>query len=214
MARHLSLLIPKPERRAKAERKPIRRAITAKLTTVAKIGRRQKGADSGEVRTKKRRSPLKIAQDRLWDHFRAFVKARDGNTCFSCGQEGLEGSNWHAGHMFPAGGSNILRYHALNVHSQCYRCNINLGGNGAEYASRFLEVYGVDQFAYLSEVKKQQKQWREPDIRELIEALKKGGADYELKYAEMIGSVYVPAEGSLFLSTKRDSTQRKTGSTF
>lgn len=138
---------------------------------------------------KNRKSALAAGKRKLWEMFSAFVKERDGNACFSCGSSGLEGANWHAGHMFPAGGSSILRWHPLNVHSQCYRCNINLGGNGAEYASRFIEVYGIDQLMYLNEIKRQQMQWREPDIRELIEALKRGGADYELLYAEKIGSV-------------------------
>lgn len=190
--------IPKPVKRMKAP-KPIRRSA---LSGKAK---RPPISDSGEKRTRRKRSPLKKAQDRLWKVFSAHVKERDGNVCFSCGASGLEGNGWHAGHMFPAGGSNILRYHPLNVHSQCYKCNINFGGNGAAYASRFIEVYGIDQLVYLDSIRRQQKQWRETDIVDLVMALKAGGADYELLYAEKIGSFFVPSIV--------DSTERKSGST-
>lgn len=129
----------------------------------------------------------------LWDLLRIYVRKRDGDACFSCGATGLEGRNWQLGHLFNAGMSNILRFHPLNLHPQDMRCNIHLGGNGAAYASRFIEVYGVDQLLYLDSIKREEMRWREPDIRELIEALKKGGADYELKYMELIGHVYTPA---------------------
>jgi hypothetical protein len=173
----VTLSIPKPQRRSK-ERKPI-----------ARKGRPRK----------QRKSSLAAAKRTLWDAFSAFVKERDGNACFVCGKTGLQGSGWHAAHMFPSGSSSVLRYHPLNVFSGCFNCNINLGGNGAAYASRFIEVFGIDQFMYLNDIKRKEMKWREPDIRELIEALKKGGADYELKYAELIGSVFVPANSSPLL---------------
>ena len=58
--------------------------------------------------------------------------------------------NAHCGHMFPSGGCGaLLRYHPKNLHCQSYNENINLGGNGAIYATRFVEVYGTDEFKTL-----------------------------------------------------------------
>ena len=48
-----------------------------------------------------------------------------------------------AGHCIPkvAGGMGLY-FFEKNVHCCCYRCNINLGGNGALYARRIKSVYG------------------------------------------------------------------------
>ena len=86
--------------------------------------------------------------------------------------------------MFPAGSSSLIRYDPLNVHVQCFHCNINLGGNGAAYAQRFLQVYGADQFTRLHERSQIMKQWKAYEIEELIEAMQRSGAAYEMLYAE------------------------------
>jgi hypothetical protein len=87
--------------------------------------------------------------------------------------------------MFTAGAHSLIRYHPLNVHSQCYRCNINLGGNGAAYAERFMDRYGLGQFRALCSLKgRSTKQWRAPEVEDLIAALKRGGGDYERLYLE------------------------------
>lgn len=174
------------------------KATTAKRLTTAKVARKSRPR-------KKRNSDLARAERALWKAFAAYVKGRDGNSCFSCGAAGLEGRNWQAGHMYSADRFAIIRYHPLNVHSQCYQCNHWLGGNGAAYASRFIEVYGMDQFAYLSEIRRQPKQWKEYELRELVKALEKSGADYELLYVAKIGSFFVPSVV--------DSTERDFGST-
>jgi hypothetical protein len=133
---------------------------------------------------RQRKSSLACLKRKLWSLFSSYVKERDGNVCFSCGASGLESHGWHAGHLFPAGAHGIIRYEPKNVHSQCYRCNINLGGNGAAYSDRFIEVYGIEEFRRLSALSRTIKQWRAPEVEELIAALKRGGADYEMLYAE------------------------------
>lgn len=154
------LRFPKPARRAAKPRKRIR---------------------------SQRRSSIAALKRKLWREFAAYVKARDGNVCFSCGQRDLSSHGWHAGHMFPAGTHALIRYEPKNVHSQCYRCNINLGGNGAAYAERFIARYGMAEFARLSSLSQRMKAWRAPEVVELIEALRRGGAEYESLYAERYG---------------------------
>ncbi len=143
---------------------------------------------SRKVRPRRqRKTSLAALKRKLWLLFAAYVKERDGNSCISCPATGLEGHGWHAGHLFPAGAHAVIKYEPKNVHSQCFRCNINLGGAGAAYTVRFLDKYGVDEFNRLSRLSTKIKQWRAPEIEELIAALKRGGAEYEMFYAEKYG---------------------------
>lgn len=136
---------------------------------------------------RERKTPLATLKRKLWCAFAAYVKERDGNTCFSCGATGLEGQNWHAGHLFQAGQFAIIRYEPKNVHSQCGRCNVWLRGNVARYTARFLDKYGIEEFRRLDALSRRMKQWRAPEVIELILALKRGGAEFEMFYAERYG---------------------------
>ncbi len=85
----------------------------------------------------------------LWKIFSLFIRTRDKFTCFTCGKSG-DGKGMHAGHFIPRStGGLSLYFHEMNVHAQCYFCNINLGGNGAEYYRRMIEKYGNDDVAEL-----------------------------------------------------------------
>jgi hypothetical protein len=124
---------------------------------------------------------------KLWKLFAAYVKARDGDSCISCPAVGLVGKNWQAGHMIPSDGRPGVRYDPKNVHSQCGHCNCWLGGNGATYALEVINRYGIEEFNRLHAKAKEFRQWREPELEELIAALKVGGAEYEMLYAEKYG---------------------------
>lgn len=80
----------------------------------------------------------------LWKLVSEFIRERDFYLCRTCGRHGA-GSQIHAGHFIPnASGGALLRYHPENIYAQCYHCNINLGGDGANYY-RILELqYGQD----------------------------------------------------------------------
>ena len=157
--------IPKPQKATKP-RKPIAR---------------------GQRPRRQRKSTLAALKRKLWSLFSAYVKERDGNFCYSCGRLGLEGANWHAGHLFPAGSSSLIRWEPKNVHSQCYHCNVNLGGNGAAYAEVFIRHYGMAEFQRLSDLSRRMKAWKPYEIQALIAALEVGGAEYEMAYAEHYG---------------------------
>lgn len=80
----------------------------------------------------------------LWRQFSLYIRSRDKYKCFTCDKIGA-GSGIHAGHFIPkAGGGASLYFHEQNVHAQCYHCNINLGGNGAEYYVRMVKKYGQE----------------------------------------------------------------------
>ena len=62
-----------------------------------------------------------------------------------------------AGHYVPKSvGGLSLYFHEKNVHCQCFRCNINLGGNGAVYSYRILEVYGQEVFDEIHRIRTQE----------------------------------------------------------
>lgn len=100
-----------------------------------------------------KRSPLKRKsvtaaaklKARLWELCKHIIRKRDGNVCIICGKGELEGANWHTGHFIPSAAcGSFLRYDLRNIHSSCYHCNINLGGNGALFYKRLVDIYGQE----------------------------------------------------------------------
>lgn len=103
----------------------------------------------------KKKKPVSISKikEKLWKVVSVKIKERDNYVCFTSGRK-VEGSNAHCGHMFPSGGCGaVLRYHPKNLHCQSYNENINLGGNGAIYATRFIDTYGDREFKNLLNLK-------------------------------------------------------------
>lgn len=94
------------------------------------------------------KTPIKKKQDALWKECKRITLNKYGNTCYTCGASNLEGGNCQLGHCIPSGACGaFLRYDLRNLRIQCMRCNIHLGGNGAEYVRRLtveLGKKGVD----------------------------------------------------------------------
>lgn len=94
------------------------------------------------LRKESKQSISKIQRD-LWQLCKAIIRAKYGNTCYTCGKTGLEGSGWQTGHFIPKSvGGALLKYHLNNLRPQCYRCNINLSGNGAVFYKLLVEREG------------------------------------------------------------------------
>lgn len=92
---------------------------------------------------RKSKSEKAKLETKLWEICKQVIRTRDGSVCVSCGKIGLEGSNWHTGHFIPkAVCGTYLKYDIRNLHSQCYHCNINLGGNGGAYFVALERNYG------------------------------------------------------------------------
>ena len=94
----------------------------------------------------KKKPVLGREKKRTWEMMSRYVRARDKNTCFTCGKFGNQ-----AGHMFPKALGLNAYFDIRNVHCQCYHCNINLGGNGAIYSHKFREKYGDKEYNDLYE---------------------------------------------------------------
>ena len=94
---------------------------------------------------KKKVVKISTLKNKLWELCKQIIRKRDGNVCFTCGKGGLEGSSWHTGHFIPSGACGaFLRYDLRNLASQCYNCNINLGGNGTAYYRNMAENNGQE----------------------------------------------------------------------
>lgn len=93
---------------------------------------------------RKSKSVTRKIQDELWENCRRISKLRypAPHKCFTCDAE-IEKSNCQLGHFIPNSvGGALLRYNLDNLRLQCYRCNINLGGNGSEFYRRLLHEKG------------------------------------------------------------------------
>lgn len=91
-----------------------------------------------KLRKKSKSSVSKIQRD-IWELCKQIVRKQFGNECYTCGAKGLVGSNWHTGHLIPkASCGAYLKYDLRILRPQCYHCNINLGGNGAEFYRKMI----------------------------------------------------------------------------
>lgn len=133
---------------------------------------------------RERKSSVAALKRKLWRLFAAYVKQRDGNECFTCGQRGLEGKNWQAGHFIRKDGHAAVAFDPKNVHSQCGRCNLYERGCVHEYAVRIMDWYGESELNRLVYRSRETKTWTAPELSDLIAALEKGPAEYELLYYE------------------------------
>lgn len=85
------------------------------------------------------KQPISLIQRKVWELCKQIVRKQFGNECYTCGAKGLAGSNWHTGHLIPkASCGAYLKYDLRILRPQCYHCNINLGGNGAEFYRRMI----------------------------------------------------------------------------
>jgi len=106
----------------------------AKRSTKKKVVKRVK---------RKKLVPISTLKNKLWELCKQIVRIRDGNVCTTCKKFISKKSDMHTGHFVAsAAGGLFLRYDIRNLHVQCYHCNVNLGGNAAEYYPALEKRYG------------------------------------------------------------------------
>jgi len=91
--------------------------------------------------------------------------------CCTCGRI----DSWkslQAGHFIPRAQGNATYFDLRNIHSQCYRCNINLGGNGAEYYPYMAGRYGEKVVDELRQLSRTTVKFTIADYQEMIEDMK------------------------------------------
>lgn len=92
---------------------------------------------------KQSKDSISKIQRQLWELCKKIIRKKYGNVCYTCGARGLSASNWHIGHMMPkASLGAYLKYDLRVLRPQCYNCNINLGGHGAEFYRKMMIEIG------------------------------------------------------------------------
>jgi hypothetical protein len=95
-----------------------------------------------------KKSTQKELEDKIWKYCRTLVYNRDNVygqiDCFTCPAKNIEGRNRQLGHVpWPKSVlSAFLKYDLRCLKYQCYACNINRGGMGAEAYKRLLKENG------------------------------------------------------------------------
>ena len=94
---------------------------------------------------KKGKQSISLIQRKIWELCKQIIRKKYSNSCYTCGQSGLMGSNWHTGHLWAkASLGAYLKYDLRVLRPQCYNCNINRGGMGADFYARMLREIGQE----------------------------------------------------------------------
>ena len=105
-----------------------------------------------------------------WKVFSRWIRKRDNYICFTCGTKYPEEEGWkmHAGH-FVSRLHSATMFNEINVHAQCYACNIIKKGNAGEYAYRLIEKYGKNEFDKLVKLGRTHKQFTVEELQQIIQ---------------------------------------------
>jgi len=117
---------------------------------------------------KRKRSVIKKS---LWGYISKVIRLKyaDDNgyvKCVTCNTI-KHYKELQAGHFIPQAQGDACRYIEENIHPQCYRCNINLGGNGAEYYPYMLDMYGQELIDDLRALSKTTVKFTESDLLDM-----------------------------------------------
>src|ERR1035437_110728 len=92
---------------------------------------------------KQSKQPISKIQRLLWAECKRIIRKIYPNSCYTCRARGLEGSNLQSGHVWATASLGaFLKYDLHVLRPQCFRCNIHLGGMGAEFYRRMLKEEG------------------------------------------------------------------------
>ncbi len=118
----------------------------------AKVPKSPKNVLKGQKQPKKRKKKTErqSLEEKIWAECKRIIRARHGDTCYTCGAQGLEGVNWQTGHGKAKSLLSIIhKYDLANLRPQCFNCNINLGGMSDIFVTKLaLEPEGL---AFLNE---------------------------------------------------------------
>jgi hypothetical protein len=106
----------------------------------------------------------------------AYVRKRDqGKPCISCGCQWND--KFQAGHYYPGGSFETLKFNLDNINGQCEQCNLFKSGNFENYTLNLPKRIGSDRFdnlVKLAEIDKQfSKVWNLENLKEIRENIKK-----------------------------------------
>ncbi len=126
---------------------------------------------------KSKKSAKKRAKEKAWKEVSLFVRLEfaDHNgmcTCVTCGHVAHYTQGMHAGHFVPQAQGDAARFEIDNIHVQCFRCNINLGSNGAEYTPFMVNKYGQERVDEIRQLAGKVVKYSESDYNDMISKYK------------------------------------------
>lgn len=128
-----------------------------------------------------RKPSLSSLKKKFWKLLATSIRLNHPTKCFTCDSE--EGTQ--TGHMLPKGRSHALSaWHPGNLRPQGFYCNINLGGNGAEFAIRYSKAYGQSELERMQRLSKTPHKWTPYELEIMIEKIKQGLDEYTKYYEE------------------------------
>ena len=106
--------------------------------------------------------------------FNAYIRKRDeGHGCISCGQHKV----LQAGHFFPVGGYDGLRFNEDNCHGECAGCNCFDEAHLIHYRDNLEGKIGHERLNLLyqdaEDYKKNGHKWSRSEIEEIVEKYKR-----------------------------------------
>jgi hypothetical protein len=124
---------------------------------------------------KKELTRLKLMLNTTKTKVHAYVRNRDiGLNCISCNTPYSD--DFQAGHFYPAGSFETLKFHLDNINGQCVQCNLFKDGNFENYSLNLPKRIGLERYqnlVQLAEIDKQfQKVWTVEKLKEIQKLLK------------------------------------------
>ena len=127
-----------------------------------KVKKKENTKEKKEFQQSDRKFLLELSQKTC----NTYIRMRDGKSCISCGKTDPN-KVYHAGHFKAQGGNSALRFDELNIHVQCYRCNVELSSNQSAYREALIKKIGIEAVIYL-ETTKNTKLWTVDELKEII----------------------------------------------
>jgi protein-arginine kinase activator protein McsA len=123
---------------------------------------------------KKELTRLKMLLNATKTKVHAFVRNRDkGLNCISCNAPYSD--DFQAGHFYPAGSFETLKFHLDNIHGQCVQCNLYHSGAFENYSLNLPKRIGLERYqslVQLAEIDKQfSKVWTVEKLKEIHKKL-------------------------------------------
>jgi len=122
-------------------------------------------------RTRKRTSSqsLPALKKKVQMVFNEYIRLRDqGKPCIACGKK----RELQAGHFFPVGRYDGLRFNEDNVHGECRACNYYDEAHLIYYSQNLLKKIGEERYEALksaaAEYKKSGYKWSRAELLELL----------------------------------------------
>jgi len=120
---------------------------------------------------RKKKDSIKSLKKKAWKYFSLWVRLRDADQklnvrCVTCGAI-MNYKDIQAGH-FISRSKTATMFDERNVNPQCYRCNVALHGNLAEYAVYLQSVYGEGIIKELIQKSKQPHRFTKQELLEMI----------------------------------------------